>query len=180
MNIVDEVWRDIPEYEGFYQVSNLGSVRSCDRRVERLAGKHKDRFVSGVTMKASLDSSGYPMVGLSKQSRNKSIAIHRLVALAFLGNKPEGYQVNHIDGNKLNNFVGNLEYCSRTENIRHAFALGLISHKGAKSSFAKLKESDVLVIRERLANGHTQTSIAKDYGVTQANISCIKKGLTWG
>jgi len=182
MNILDEIWRDIDGYEELYQVSNLGNVRSCDRWVECLSGRGRSyrQFYSGKTKKLSLDTYGYQVVGLSKPNKQLLTTVHKLVAQAFLGDRPNGFQVNHIDGNKSNNSVGNLEYCSQKDNIRHAHAIGLIDrNKGEKCSYSKLKASDILIIKDRLANGHSQSSIAKDYGVVQQCISAIKIGRTW-
>ena len=107
-----EVWKDIPEYEGFYQVSNLGNVRSLDRIDER------GRKLKGKIIKTRLFSTGYFYVNLCKNGKVKTKGIHTLVAYAFLNHKPCGMKlvVNHIDINPENNNLYNLEVVSQREN----------------------------------------------------------------
>lgn len=106
--------------------------------------------------------------------------VHRIVARAFIAN-PDGKRcVNHIDGNKLNNSVSNLEWTTHSENTQHAFRTGLQSNpRGSASRNAKLTESKVSEILQRLANGETGTSLAKEYGVTHGRIYDIKHGRGW-
>lgn len=105
-----EIWRDIPGYEGLYQVSAFGKVKSLI--TNRIL---KDRF----------DHKGYLSVILYKNNTKKVIKVHRLVAKIFLDNKDNKEQVNHKDGNKANNNVSNLEWCNCKENIQHAFKIKL-------------------------------------------------------
>ena len=107
-----EVWKDIPEYEGLYQVSNLGSVRSLDR-IDIIGRKLK-----GKVLKAAICSPKYLGVSLSKDNKAKTITVHKLVAYAFLNHKSCGYKlvVNHIDTNPKNNNVTNLEIVTAREN----------------------------------------------------------------
>lgn len=99
-----EIWVDIPNYEGLYEVSNYGNVRKSD----------------GTLMNGSLNSYGYRVVSLTKSGKKKDKKVHRLVASAFLPTIPGKDVVNHIDGDKLNNYAGNLEWCTKGENVRHA------------------------------------------------------------
>ena len=113
-----EVWRDIPEYEGLYQVSNYGNVKSLARNNCNVC--LKDRI-----LKYSKNHQGYKQVALFKKSKQKSFKIHKLVALAFIPN-PNNYPcINHIDGNKQNNCVDNLEWCTYSHNNKEAFRLKL-------------------------------------------------------
>jgi hypothetical protein len=107
-----EVWKDIPEYEGFYQVSNLGKVKSLDRIDER------GRKLKGKIIKTRLFSTGYFVVNLCKNGKMKTKGIHTLVAYAFLNHKPCGMElvVNHIDINPENNNLYNLEVITQREN----------------------------------------------------------------
>jgi len=108
-----EVWSDVVGYEGRYQVSNFGRVMSLKR--------YK---TGGGILRQSLSNAGYLKVGLYKESTHKNHNVHRLVALAFI--PKDGCEfVNHIDGNKVNNKVENLEWCSRSDNQKHAFRMGL-------------------------------------------------------
>jgi len=178
MSIVDEIWKDVLGFEGFYQVSNLGRVRSVDRVV--VHPRYGDMRRKSRVLKPSLSTCGYLSLVLCRDGVDSSKTVHSLVALAFIGDRPNGYQINHKDGNRFNNSLENLEYCTRLDNMRHAFDLGLMNTpKGEKHRSAKLKVSDIPIIRQRLSEGHFQTAIARDYGVTQGIISAIKLGKNW-
>lgn len=127
-----EVWKDIPGYEGYYQVSNLGRVKSLARMVSRK--NQPDCPIEERCLKQRTGKNGYNYVVLSKEGKPKTALIHRMVATAFVKN-PKGQKiVNHIDGDKQNNRFDNLEWCSSGENNKHAFETGLISkEKLAKS-----------------------------------------------
>ena len=116
-----EEWRDIVGYEGEYQVSNLGRVKSLSRFIFNGKGTFlsQEKILNGFKTKK-----GYIRVELHK----KSFAIHRLVAQAFIPNELNKPQVNHIDGDKSNNCVSNLEWCTNGENQIHAYANGLNYH----------------------------------------------------
>jgi hypothetical protein len=179
MNILDEVWRDIPDYEGFYQVSNQGRIRSGDRFVCTEKGKY-EILSKGKVLKLTLGTRGYLGLGLSKYGKCIKKTVHRLVALAFLGDYPDGCNVNHKDGNKLNNCIDNLEYCTFSQNSQHAYATGLLTiAKGEKQAMSKLKNADIIVIRDRLALGHSQKAIARDFNVNKSTITKIKTGKNW-
>jgi hypothetical protein len=111
-----EIWKDIPNYEGYYQVSNLGSVKSLKRVICRSNGviqTFKERI-----LKAAIGSREYLLVGLSKDGKTKTFQVHKLVAMAFLGHKPCGMKmvVDHIDNNQLNNRVDNLQLTTQRHN----------------------------------------------------------------
>lgn len=110
---MQEIWRDIPNYEGKYQVSILGRVRSIDRKVYR-NDKHSGclHSVNGRILKPMSFGRGYLAVNLYKNNHRKLITIHRLVAITFIPNTNNYQQVNHIDENKHNNCVNNLEWCN--------------------------------------------------------------------
>lgn len=101
---IEQEWRPVVGYEGLYGVSNYGEVRKTD----------------GTPMKGNINSYGYRVVGLTKNGRRKDKKVHQLVALAFLPTIPGKDYVNHKDGDKLNNFVDNLEWVTKGENSRHA------------------------------------------------------------
>ncbi|MFW5517303.1 MAG: NUMOD4 domain-containing protein [Segatella copri] len=118
---MEEIWKDIEGYEGLYQVSNFGRVRSLRHLVKCRGGY---RMHTGKTLTPCFDNN-YFHVTLHKNGKRNIQLIHRLVAGAFLTNTKNLPQVNHKDGNKLNNNVDNLEWCSTRENCLHAFRLGL-------------------------------------------------------
>lgn len=112
-----EEWKDVVGYKGFYQVSNLGRLRSLDR--ESSGKRYKGKIIS------SKYRSGYIVDTLCKDGIKRKCRRHRLVAEAFIPN-PEGKpEVNHIDGNKTNNQIGNLEWATHRENTDHAWIIGL-------------------------------------------------------
>lgn len=117
---MQEKWKKIKDYEGLYEISNLG-------RIKRIYKNGKTRI-----LKPSFNEWGYFQINLSKNNKTKNFKIHRLVACAFLDNKNNNLQVNHIDGNKQNNKINNLEFCSAKENIQHAIKIGLRNKTNTK------------------------------------------------
>ena len=179
MNILNEIWITAIGFEDSCEVSNLGNVRTFDRVVIRSNGRKT--FVRGQLLKPMIRN-GYPSVTLTNATTKKRLShfIHSMVALAFIGERPHGYWINHIDGDKTNNSVCNLEYCTPSENRIHALNNGLCKvNSGENHHFAKLSREDVLIIRDRLAKGDLPSQIASDYGVTATNIRCINRLNIW-
>lgn len=110
----NEVWRDIPGYEGLYQISDAGRVRSCDRLIYDRRGV--SRSLKGKMISPSYDNSGYERTHLSKDGVCSSFCVHHLVALAFIGPRPKGMDVDHISEDKKDNRACNLRYLSHYEN----------------------------------------------------------------
>ena len=119
---MNEEWRDIAGYEGFYQVSNLGGVRSLDREQRQLSrhGTMMTKMYRGTAITPTDNGNGYMIVGLKKGGKRKSYYVHRLVADAFIPNPDCCEQVNHKDYDKRNNSAANLEWVSQVENIRYS------------------------------------------------------------
>lgn len=115
MTPTPETWKDIKDYEGYYQVSNLGGIKSMDRKVIRSDGKVLN--LKSKIMNPSKNSKGYYLVDLRKNGTRNTQRMHRLVAAAFLGESD--LEVNHKDGDKFNNSLENLEYMTHVENITH-------------------------------------------------------------
>ena len=122
---MEEVWKWIDGYENMYQVSNLGRVRSVDRYVYCEVSPNKLQHLFGKVLKIRTDKKGYATVGLCKDGKQKVGKIHRLVAQAFIPNPLNLPQVNHIDGDKTNNNMFNLEWCDNSYNQKHAWKYGL-------------------------------------------------------
>ena len=107
-----EMWKQVPNYPN-YMVSNMGRVKNVGRHYK------SEKWKEGRILKASNDNQGYPRVGLSKEGVTKSYSVHRLVMLAFVGKPQEGYEVNHIDENRANSRLENLEYVTHKQNCNH-------------------------------------------------------------
>lgn len=136
---------------------------------------------SGRLMKATVTKDGYLRLHLGGRGRfRKDVLVHRLVAEAFVPPLTTGLQINHLDGNKLNNRVENLEWVTPRENIIHAFQLGLQKpRRGESNGNAKLCKKDVALIRRLYEQGTTQTKLAGLFRVKQPHISRIIRGEQW-
>lgn len=172
-----EEWRDIPGYEGSYQASSLGRVRSVDRYVEYVDGRVY--FYQGKILSPA-SARGYEHVVLSKRT---DATVHRLVMLAFAGEPPEGYEVNHRDGDRTNNRVTNLEYVTPSENSLHGiYELGgeRVGPKGERAPSAKLTKEKVRQMRiERRRTGISYQKLADKYGVHKKTAMRAIKRKTW-
>ena len=176
-----EIWKDIEGYEGLYQISNLGRVKSCDRVViNHYEDGRGDVTVhrKGKIMRLGVyKREGYCYICLSKNNIKKKYKIHRLVALAFIPNpNPQKYDmVNHIDGNVKNNNVCNLEWTNNYGNQMHAIKTGLNKYVGVNSQWSKLTEEQVKFIREnyKKRGKYNFCTLAKMFGVTPQVISGV-------
>lgn len=117
-----EIWKDVAGYEGFYQVSNLGRVKSLSRKV---SNGHALVEKGEMLLKPNTLAKGYFQVTLYNGKTRKAFQVHRLVASAFIPNEDNQPQINHINGNKQDNRVENLEWCNNTMNQLHAWKTGL-------------------------------------------------------
>jgi predicted XRE-type DNA-binding protein len=163
-----EDWRDIPEYEGLYQVSNHGKIRNIKKG-------YFGRFLKG-----SIDKDGYITVGLRKEGKGKYNKVHRLVLTVFDRPPKPGEECNHKDGNKSNNFIENIEWCTHLQNMQHKENVLGKHTRGENQVTHKLTEHDVKEIRVLIKEEKlTQKQIAGRYGVHQSVISSIKFGRTW-
>lgn len=167
-----EEWRSVVGwFAGIYSVSNLGRVR----RDHAASGTRP-----GFMPKPFLSSTGYWHIALSLSSQERHYSIHSLVARAFIGPKPPGHNINHLDGVKTNNRVENLEYATFSRNSKHAFEIGL-SPRGENHGISKLTNAQVREIKVALqACKHgDQAKLARKYGVNDTVISKIKRGQIW-
>jgi len=162
---VAEEWRKV-EGDANYEVSNRGRVRSIAR------GNRKGRV-----LKPSSDKSGYRKVSLSLQTTRK---IHQLVAASWIGPRPCGQEVNHIDGCKSNNDATNLEYATKSENQLHAYSLGLKEPTlGEKNGMASCTASQIIEGMQLILGGMPIGKAAKSVGVGYHALSDAKRGKTW-
>ena len=169
------MWKDIKEYEGYYQVNEEGKVKSVERWISN--GSPNGMIKKEQILKTQQNKNGYLQVTLCKQGKKKCVYVHRLVAEAFLDNPNNLETVNHKNGNKLDNNVSNLEFSSYQENNQHAYDTGL-HNKNENHYKARLTIEQVKEIKE---NGKYDTyeAIGKKYGVSKATIRDILVGNTW-
>lgn len=176
-----EVWKSIPGYEGYYEASDAGSIRSVDRVVQASNRTLKQK---SKVLKYALDAKGYPRVALCTPGSLRTFTVHRLMALTFMGPRPEGYQINHINGIKTDNSTANLEYCTPSENALHSFRLGLQKPKpGSLNHQAKLNEDQVKTIRAIAARGgryYGRKELAKRFRVSECTIKEVVTGSKGG
>lgn len=175
-----EIWKDIPGYEGLYQASNLGTIRSLDRYVNGVGGHFKK--IKGRIMTGGMYSNGYSLVVLSKNSSTVTTSKHILVAKAFLPNPENKRCVNHKNSIRTDNNVSNLEWVTHKENTQHGISKGRINFRGEKSSIAKLKAAQVLEIREAFnmtKNKPRVIDLARSYNVSPACIILIRNRKNW-
>lgn len=169
------MWKEIPGFEGRYEVNEHGEVYSKNRTCITRRGSRYT--IKGRILKPNKIKNGYLVVYLSKNNTNYPCYIHRLVAEAFIPNPNRLPAINHIDGNKENCSVDNLEWVTYSENNQHAYDTGL-KPKGEGQYKAKLKEKDVREIRKRGKTGIYE-SIANRYGVSKATVRDILLNRTW-
>jgi hypothetical protein len=174
-----EVWKDIEDFEGYYQVSNKGRVRSL----------HGDEpYILKQSIKQKYG--GYWYVNMSVDGNQKSCEVHRLMAIAFIPNPDNKPCVNHIDGNSLNNELSNLEWCTYAENNEHAYRLGLNDKskfgkhgnhaRGENHGRAKLSKNQVLQIRSIYEQGFESIrGLSKAYAVSKTTIERILNRDNW-
>lgn len=165
-----EEWRAIQGFEGHYEVSNRGNVRSLER-IDGIGRKKKAMPLKPLYKK------GYPFVTLSKMGVVRQQQVHRLVGEAFIGPLPKGMTTNHIDGNKANADVRNLEYVTQADNNRHAFATGL-QPVGERRNSAKLTDDHVRLIRQ-LEKTMPRKQLAAKFNVAENAIYQVTSGKTW-
>lgn len=125
-----DIWMDIDGYEGYYQISNLDKVRSLERRIKNYPSG--TRVMKAMPIKTRINTTGYLTVDLSKEGDARRYKVHRLKATAFIPNPNNYPEINHMDGNKLNNRLSNLEWCTSSQNRIHAYKEGLKPSKLSK------------------------------------------------
>lgn len=169
---IKPTWRDIVGWEGYYEINSVGEIRSKDRLIN-------GRLYKSVTLRYKYIR-GYVNVGLSRGGRVKTLQVHRLVMKTFrpVPNQ-DNLQVNHINGKKDDNRLGNLEWVTASENIKHSYRLGLQkSQVGSDNNYSKLKDEDVLDIRYKYKH-LSETETAKIFNVSRSLIGVIRRREVW-
>lgn len=168
--------RKIKDYR-YYEIDEKGNVYSLDRYVR---GRYSNLSLARGRKLKPNNIKGYNTVAFRKNSNTKRFSIHRLVYETFVGEIKTGLQINHKDGDKLNNHYSNLETLTPKENTRHAWENGLCKKRlGTKTSIAKLNDNKVRKIRELGKSGLSQTKIALLFNVHQTTIFNIINNKTW-
>lgn len=176
MKPIEEIWKPVKDYEGLYEVSWFGRVRSIDRSMINKRGNKQ--FFKGRIRTLFISDNGYLRVRLSKNGIVKYHPVHRLVLQSFKI-KPDGKDYcNHRDGNKTNNYTSNLEWCTLSENSIHAYKEGLASNKGERHSQSVLSDKEVIDIRTNY-KGVDAKEIAKKYNVKIYTIHSILSRRTY-
>jgi hypothetical protein len=159
INQTHDEWLDVPGFEGLYKISNKGEILSAERNGTK-----------GGLLKTSLDRYGYVKAVLNKNNKQHHFTVHRLVALAFIPNELNKPQVNHINGNRVDNDLSNLEWSTAKENVHHSFQFGKQTTvmRSVEATHIRTKETSVFP---------SQREAAKKLGIGQANISSVLRGV---
>lgn len=170
---MNEIWKQLPDYPR-YQVSNLGRVRSFATSSTINRASETSHLLKQVYDKGC----GYYRVRVHSALGNKFEFVHTLVLCSFVGDRPDGMQACHNDGDKLNNHLDNLRWDTVKNNHLDKVRHGTL-YRGDRHHLTKFTEDDIRNIRARAVSGEIHRLIAADYGVTRPTISYIVKGYTW-
>jgi len=167
---MNEEWRWVVGYEPYLMVSSFGRVKNLGRLVIDKNGKRKNLKEKIVNQ---TNSRGYKVFGMRLNSIKKNFSSHREIAKAFLPNPDNLSEVNHIDGNKSNNHVSNLEWCTRQQNVDHANANNLVNYS------KKLDEFKILTIFTFKKSGLINRRISEKMNLSETTIHEVLNGKTW-
>lgn len=171
--ITNEIWKPVVGFEGLYEVSSLGRVRSLPKLINVNGGRWTK---PGRLLKTALGSNGYIKVTLTKDRRETTFSVHVLVAEAFIGPRPDGCDVRHLNGSPIDNREANLCYGTPKENCADR-----TQHwRGKKHWRAALEPRDIKAIKTRRSGGEPVSAIAAAFGVSKTHIYRICAGQSWG
>jgi hypothetical protein len=167
-----EIWKDILNYEGLYQASTFGKIKSLKRN-----------NTNGKILKPFLNSNGYLYITLSKNGKCKNFKIHKIIASTFIGEPTfDKKEIRHLNGNRFDNNSSNLKYGNRSEQMKDRIKHGTHfqpDNKGSKQWLSKLMDSDILEIIDLIKLGWSDTKIAIKYNVCRQTINGIRNHKTW-
>ena len=177
-----ELWKPIPSLDARYEASSEGRIRRATPANATKVGRVRSLFPGG----------GYLRCSFYEDGKVHCLSVHRLIYEAFYGPIPSDLQINHINGEKLDNRLENLELCTQSENMIHAYrVLGVgvkkkppppkieVPRRGELNPNSKLRETDLPAIAAMRAAGHSQSEIAKAFGVHQTTIGKLLAGKIW-
>ncbi len=178
---MNEIWKEIPDTNGFYSASNLGRIKSNDRIITTTHNKPRQLFIKGKILSQgnSISKSNvkYKKVVLVLDLIAKTNSVHRLVAKTFISNPENKPSINHIDGDGSNNCIDNLEWCTQSENLIHCYqVLKRLTAKCDKNGNSKLTREQVLEIRkiaEERGKYYGRKELALKYNVSEGTIKEI-------
>jgi len=169
---VADNWRDVPSYEGLYEVSDRGEVRSLRRMGKALT--------SGRPLRLAKSGNGYLRVTLSQGGKAQRFSIHRIVLTAFIGIPNEHQEARHLNGCRTDNRLSNLAWGSRSENAQDRIRHGThVDNRGERHGMTSLKNEDIRLIRSLKAHGILQRTIAARLGIGEATVSRIVNRRGW-
>lgn len=176
---MSEVWKDIPNYEGLYQASDFGQIKSFDasQKINNKWGGITTRVINGSILK-HIVIDGYHYVNLYKNRKSRRYSVGGLILSSFIGPMPVGMERCHNDGVKSNNTLLNLRYDTHLENITDKIKHGTY-FVGEQCTSSKLTECQVIDIRTRRNSGETAKSIADDFNVNPIAVRRVCTGVTW-
>lgn len=175
--IVQEEWRPVVGFDGLYEASDQGRIKSVERVVLRSNGA--PQTIRRRILRAQAERYGHLHVSLYRSGVRKMCKVHQLVAEAFIGQRPAGYDTRHLNGDPSDNRVDNLTYGTHAENQADMIHHGT-SPRGSRCGTAKLGEEDVIEIVRRARGGEPHGGIAERFGVSGPTVCSITTGKSWG
>ena len=179
---IEEEWKDIKNYEGLYKISNMGTIYKYPHSTVYISGE--ERSYEEKILRPSISDNGYKKVILNKDKIKRNFNLHRLIAEHFIPNPDNKPEVNHIDGNKLNNNLSNLEWVTTSENALHAVDIGYREISGytkykVAQNVRKFNKEEIENIKQLHTDGVSKAKIAKQFGCHYSTIDNIIKGVTY-
>lgn len=168
-----EIWKSVFGWSGLYEVSSYGRVRSL-----RFINNRVNKILAEPRIRRMNITSGYYRICLSNLENRIHVLVHRLVLESFVGPCPEGFEAAHLNGNRLDNRVSNLQWKTRKDNHADKLTHGT-AQRGEKNGTAKLKDKTVLSIRSDFENGISQSELVKKYNLGWSNLNSIVRRRSW-